>query len=247
MCSEIDICELFSPAAPNSQFRMTFGVFSSVKLVSRCRSELLETGIVAEENESLREIINIASKMGKPYFTDFLSPFKSDLTTANSCWLLFKSEDKPVAMVGMRYIDLGQENLSDFADRRAVGLHYDDVKCEYFDRARLPSIAHQMRGKLVYVGDLFIADGWTGRDKMKRKIISTRCMSALCLATVSLKWPETDWIYAFARDRDMRRGAGGNYRVIVKSGSLSAACVKWVIWVSVRGHGSLRSRRMDAS
>ena len=39
----------------------------------------------------------------------------------------------------------------------------------------------------------------------------------------------------------------GNERVIVKSGSLSAACVKWIIYVSVRGHGSLRSRRMDAS
>lgn len=40
-----------------------------------------------------------------------------------------------------------------------------------------------------------------------------------------------------------------NYRggVIVKSGSLSAACVKWIIYVSVLGHGSLRSRRMDAS
>jgi hypothetical protein len=48
-------------------------------------------------------------------------------------------------------------------------------------------------------------------------------------------------------ERISRMETARPFGVIVKSSSLSAACVKWIIYVSVRGHGSLRSRRMDAS
>ena len=173
-----------------------------VALLDRCRREFGEAGYTLRDSIALNDVAELSKRVNKPYFTDFLSPFKSDLTRSNCLWTWVFDGRDPIGMIGARLDDFGDDNLLDFARRRIVGLSGEDVSGDYRIEYRLPEDAERVRGRVVYIGDLCV---------MPKRRVSIRCLTAAHLALILLEWRRFDWMYSFARDRDMRRGAVRDY------------------------------------
>lgn len=174
-----------------------------VALLDKCRSELEEQGLKARDDVPLEDVHKMARALKKEYFTSFLSPHTADLTEQNCLWTwIFNEADEPMAMIGARLDDLGDRPLPDFAKRRVVGLSNEELPSGYVAADRFPKRAQEIKGLTVYVGDLKVLPG---------SKVSARCLTALHLSLLLLKWRRFDWMYAFARDRDMGRGAPKSY------------------------------------
>ena len=73
-------------------------------------------------------------------------------------------------------------------------------------RQRLPRIADEIKGHVVYTGDLYLGPGLRKTDRS-----NLRTIMLLQYCVIYLKWTDFDWLYAFLRDRDVRRGATWMY------------------------------------
>ena len=174
----------------------------TMRLLDRCRMELAKDGFHLRDNVDLRSVRALSEEMGKPYFTRFLSPSHSDLTVTNCLWTWVFDGSSPVGMIGARYDELGDENLLRFAERRLVGLTDEELPNEYVIENRLPFEATKITGRAIYIGDLCV---------VPRRRVSVRCLTAAHLALILLRWRAFDWMYTFARDRDVKRGVVKDY------------------------------------
>jgi hypothetical protein len=140
--------------------------------------------------------------MDKPYLTDFLSPRKNDFFEANCYWLILRDfEGAAAGMVGARMDETGREPLSAFSVRKLRNIFPEEADVPV--RAdRLPRIAQEISGRVVYLGDLFVGPGLRSTNRQM-----LRTLSLLQYCTIYLKWRDLDWVYAFLRDRDVSRGA----------------------------------------
>lgn len=168
--------------------------------VGRLAAHLESKGFEVEELAELGEVHGILEEVGKGYLTPYNSPYANDFTQANALWLVARKDGRPAFVGCARLEDLGSESVSDYWRRLFVRHHgaqavFSDVH---------PEVERELRGKLVYFGDLYVADWVRGsRDTL-------RAFVALGHLAVSLKW-DPDWVYCFIRERDVLRGAGALY------------------------------------
>lgn len=175
-------------------------------LAAKCANRLAENGILVEQSSDFNEAMRVVEFINKPYLTDYLSPRKNDFFESNSFWLIFNDEEgQPGGMIGCRYDDTGRESLSSYAARKLRNLFPEEEHVPI--RAdRLPRIADEIMGHVVYGGDLFMGDTLRGINRSNLRMIS---LLQSCL--IYLKWPHLDWAYSFLRDNDVRRGAAWLY------------------------------------
>ena len=175
-------------------------------LAAECVSRLAEAGIHVEQTSDFEQALDLVKLMDKPYLTDFMSPRKNDFFEANCFWLLLR-DDKggPSGMVGARMDDTGREPLSAYSVRKLRNMFPDESGVPVRPD-RLPRIAYEIMGKVVYTGDLFVGPGLRSTN---RQMLRTLVLLLYC--TICLKWQDFDWLYAFLRDRDVARGAAWLY------------------------------------
>jgi hypothetical protein len=171
-------------------------------LAAECVARLANTGIRVEQTSDFDLAMATVAEMDKPYLTDFLSPRKNDFFESNCFWLILRApEGSASGMVGARIDDTGREPLSAYAARKLRNLFPEEAEVPVRPD-RLPRIAQEIRGRVVYTGDLFVGPGLrtTNRQMLRTLVL-------LLYSTIHLKWQPFDWLYAFLRDRDVSRGA----------------------------------------
>jgi len=171
-------------------------------LAAECVARLSAGGIEVEQTSDFDRAMDCVGEMDKPYLTDFLSPRKNDFFESNCFWLILHGAGGNVSgMVGARMDETGSEPLSAYSNRKLRNLfpEEEDVPIR---QDRLPRIAQEIRGRVVYTGDLFVGPGLrtTNRQMLRTLVL-------LLYSTIYLKWQPFDWLYAFLRDRDVSRGA----------------------------------------
>src|SRR5690606_13908691 len=140
--------------------------------------------------------------MDKPYLTDFLSPRKNDFFESNCFWLILRDgEGAPSGMIGARIDETGAEPLSSYSVRKLRNMFPEEDGVPVRPD-RLPRIAEEIRGRVVYIGDLFFGQRLRTTN---RQMLRTFLLLHYCV--IRMKWGEFDWLYAFLRDRDVARGA----------------------------------------
>lgn len=175
-------------------------------LASDCTKRLNEAGIYPQQSTDFDEAMRAVEFMDKPYLTDFLSPRKNDFFEGNAYWLLLMDADgQPAGATGCRMDDTGREPLASYANRKLRNLfpEEDHVSIRH---DRLPRVAEEIHGRVIYTGDLFMG---AGLRSTSRENLRTIALLQYCL--MYLKWSDFDWLYAFLRDKDVRRGAAWLY------------------------------------
>jgi hypothetical protein len=187
--------------APGAQSRAVSELDVAL-LAAECVARLADAGISVEQTSDCDLAMDTVAAMDKPYLTDFLSPRKNDFFESNCFWLILRDLGGAASgMVGARMDETGREPLSSYSVRKLRNLFPEEA--EMAVRAdRLPRIAQQISGRVVYMGDLFVGHGLRSPNRQM-----LRTLSLLQYCAVYLKWRDIDWIYAFLRDRDVSRGA----------------------------------------
>lgn len=175
-------------------------------LASECTERLARAGIHVEQTSDFELALETVGQMDKPYLTDFLSPRKNDFFDANCFWLTLRDEQGAAAgMIGARMDETGAEPLSAYSVRKLRNMFPEESDVPVRPD-RLPRIADQISGRVVYIGDLFFGHRLRTTN---RQMLRTFLMLHYCV--IYMKWREFDWLYAFLRDRDVSRGAAWLY------------------------------------
>lgn len=171
-------------------------------LSAECTSRLAEAGIDVEQTCDFEMALETVKHMDKPYLTDVMSPRKNDFFEGNCFWLILRdARGNPSGMVGARMDETGREALRDYSARKLRNMFpgEEDVPVR---PDRLPRIASEIRGRVAYTGDLFV-----GGELRSTNRHTLRTIVLLLYCVMYMKWSDLDWLYAFLRDRDVRRGA----------------------------------------
>ena len=173
-----------------------------------CTNKLAEAGIFVEQTSDFDLAMRAIESADKPYLTDFLSPRKNDFFEDNCFWLVLNDDSgKPGGVVGCRMDQTGREPLSSYASRKLRNIFPDEDHVP-IRPDRLPRVADEIMGKVVYSGDLFLGSAFRTTN---RTLLRTIVLLQYCV--IFLKWNDFDWLYAFLRDRDVRRGATWMYHL----------------------------------
>ena len=179
---------------------------SITMLAAECIRRLEAADIFVDQTSDFDRAMQTIEQLDKPYLTDYMSPLKNDFFESNCFWLILNDQDgQPGGMVGARFDDSGREPLSAYATRKLRSIFPDEMDVPV-SHDRLPRIAEEISGRVVYTGDLYLSRTFRTTNRHTLRII------VLLLYTVmTLKWTDLDWVYAFMRDRDVRRGAAWLY------------------------------------
>ena len=171
-------------------------------LAAECVARLADGGIAVQQTSDFDLAMETVAEMDKPYLTDFLSPRKNDFFESNCFWLILRDAGGAASgMVGARIDDTGREPLSAYSARKLRNLFPEEANVPVRPD-RLPRIAQEIHGRVVYTGDLFVGNGLRSTNRQM-----LRTLVLLLYSTIFLKWQPFDWLYAFLRDRDVSRGA----------------------------------------
>ena len=171
-------------------------------LAADCVERLAEAGVHVEQTSDLELALDLVRQMDKPYLTDFMSPRKNDFFESNCLWLLLRDADgRASGMVSARMDDTGREPLSSYSVRKLRNIFPEEADVAV-QPDRLPRIAGEIMGKVVYTGDRFVGHGLRSTNRQ-----ALRTLVLLLYCAIRLKWSDLDWVYAFLRDRDVSRGA----------------------------------------
>lgn len=166
-----------------------------------CERRLNERGLSLLQTSDFDRVPEILAVLEKPYLTPMLSPGMHDFTEATCFWLFLYQGDTPVAGVSLKLEELGSDTVDTYW-RRAARRQYGGGQ-EVLSDVAAP-LVEMLKGRLVYYGDLIVANGQRGAIKMVEYFI--RC--AVILG--GLKW-DPDWHYAFLQSRHARAGAAARY------------------------------------
>ena len=163
-----------------------------------CQNKFEEKGYIVTQCSDLSKISSILESLDKPYITPHLSPDRSVFNENNCFWLLVKKDDVFVAASGFTLENIGQENVFSYWDR----LYKHETS------KGLKSVANpllkDLKGKLVYMGDLHIKEGHRGfRSLLQYAALISHIF-------ISTRW-SPDWTYAFLHKKHVMRGAAALY------------------------------------
>ncbi len=171
-------------------------------LLAQASQRLHDAGFECAVTVNAGEVAAMLRELEKPYITPYLSPGYNDFTWSSSFWFVVRCEGRLVAMGGVRFDDIGDEPIAEYWTR-IFARHYGPGKPGEIHSIAKP-ITEKVKGKLAYMGDLYVAKDWRG----KRSYIKDAMV--ICHLIVSLRW-SPDWTYAFLREKDVQRGASALY------------------------------------
>jgi len=176
-------------------------------IAAECIRRLEAESIFPEQTSDLDHALAVIDNLDKPYLTEYLSPLKNDFFQTNCFWLIFNDQNgQPGGLIGCRMDDSGEEPLSSYACRKLRNIFPEESDIPV-QPDRLPRIADEIKGRVVYCGDLYLSRAFRTTNRRVLRIIVV-----LVYCVIFLKWKDLDWIYAFMRDRDVARGAAWLYQ-----------------------------------
>jgi len=171
---------------------------SVMKLFSTCITNLEARGITIDASSDFAECEDRMRAIGKASFTPMISSEHNDLSMDHAVWLILQNDGRDIGGVAARHDSLTRERLADFWQRSYHRL--------YKNAGRLEGSLNcdEIKGNVVYMGEFFIAKETRG----SRHLLSlyTHLLFAYC----ALRW-QPDWLYAFIRGDDVRRGYASEY------------------------------------
>ena len=177
-------------------------------LVGRCAERFRELGLRIRQFNDFSKIDDLVKEIGKPYLTPQLSPNWHEFTEETAFWLIAEEMDgAPVAMMGVRLDQLGGETLADYWVRQLTRLLGEEKKSP-IDTRHFPPVGRQIKGNVVYFGDLFIKPSGRGAPRFP-----LRAFSVMAYSLAMVQW-NVEWFYAFATDKHARQGVQAQYMMV---------------------------------
>lgn len=173
-----------------------------MKLFSLCQKMLGERGISVVQTTQFESAECRARTMGKPSITPMLSSEFNDLSKDDAFWLFLQQDGMDMGCVAARRDNLASENLSEYWAR--TNKRYYGMTGGRATYAHALAAVSEIKGSVVYVGEFFIRQN--ARGSRNQLTLFTHLLFSYC----AMKW-QPDWIYAFVRRNDIRRGYGGEY------------------------------------
>ena len=180
--------------------------YDLVQLCALCRDRLAAQGFEVEQCVDFDRVGAVLDGLEKPYRTRHLSPEFHDFTRTASFWVFLKRNDAYVGCVGVRYDDIGEEPIHRWWERQAGRLYgAPSGESSVLIKGPQPRFLDEVKGGLVYVGDLFmLTDGTLTRR------LDLRAFMFLVYSLAYIRW-DVDWIYSFIKDKHVRRGYAAIY------------------------------------
>lgn len=177
-------------------------ILDIMKLFALCQQALEERGIGIEESSDFAACEARMRAIGKMSVTPMLSSDYHDLSRDNAAWLILQKDGHDIGGVAARHDLLISETLSNYWARSYARLYKGKGALRAVPDTPRP--CDEIRGKVVYTGEFFIASEMRG----SRHLLSlyTHLLFSYC----HLRW-HPDWLYAFVRARDARRGYAAEY------------------------------------
>lgn len=126
----------------------------------------------------------------------------NDFSDGNAYWLTLRTDGKLAAVIGARIEHLGDQGLGAYLHNSLRRMYAPSAERVVQNQA---PIFDQIRGDVVYFGDLFIKE----ENRGSRSVLM--CFVHLHQALSFMKWPSADWIYAFHAAADVLRGKADQY------------------------------------
>ncbi len=169
-----------------------------------CRRRLEKTDLFVEMTSDFAQIQADAVDLGKPYFTKQLNSDYNDFTEENAFWFrIFHGKDpkkgKLVGLVGARQDHLGSGEIYRMLTQQMLRLYGREGRISNITH-KLPPVFEEVKGSVVYIGDLFISKPFRGKEHLDK-----RALLFLVFITAQIKW-SFDWLYAFVREEHGERG-----------------------------------------
>lgn len=114
------------------------------------------------------------------------------LHSGNAFWLEWKHKGKTICIHALRFDDYYETDLASIWRHGQQSIAYGGGKIGNHQ----PDLATQMKGKIVYGGDLFLAPDFRGVEALSTSIALQSFFYA------EIKW-KPDWIYGFIDKRNM--------------------------------------------
>lgn len=172
-----------------------------VRMAAHCLDVLKRRGIELDAGQDISEFTRRMREAEKPDAHPMLSPSWHDFTSGDFMSLTFVRDGVDIGGVAARFIDLGQEPLSDYWARTYTRLYGVD-QSPVMDMA--PLIQREICGRIVYLGEFYIKKGARGEPGVSAVIL--RYLQCI----VALTW-RPEWIYGFVRAEDAERGKAVQY------------------------------------
>ena len=169
-----------------------------MKLFSTCITRLEERGVSIDASSDFAACEDRMRAIGKASFTPMISSEYNDLSMDHAVWLILQLDGRDIGGVAARHDTLRRERLTEFWARSYNRLYKNSGRLE----ASLS--CDEISGNVVYMGEFFITKDARG----SRHLLSlyTHLLFAYC----ALRW-QPDWLYAFIRADDVRRGYASEY------------------------------------
>lgn len=180
------------------------------RFAALCLDRLAAQGIEVTQTGGTPTVLRDAATLGKPYFTKQLNPDFNDFTHSNSFWLKASHRASPdatptlIGMAGARCDRLARgEFVPAFEHqmRRLYGQDRDTVLASTL----YPPPFHEMQGAVAYLGDLYFAEGFRGKESM-----NIRAFVLFLYAVAATEW-SFDWLYLFVNQRHASDGHLSKY------------------------------------
>ncbi|OSQ45618.1 hypothetical protein [Marivita geojedonensis] len=177
-------------------------ILNIAKFFGRCMQALEARGITVEESSDFETCEARMSAIGKQSITPMLSSAHHDLSKDHAVWLMLRKDGEDIGGVAARHDTLRSETLSEYWARSYGRL--------YKGKGRLRPVPEvhracdELSGQVVYMGEFFITKEMRG----SRHLLSlyTHILFSYC----QLRW-DPDWLYAFVRADDARKGYATEY------------------------------------
>ncbi len=123
------------------------------------------------------------------------------LHQGNAFWLEWRHKNKTICIHAMRHDDYQDTDLATIWTSGQQSLAYAGGKIGKMQ----PELAHQMAGKIVYGGDLYMTEAFRGVEGLSTSIALQSFLYA------EIKW-KPDWIYGFIDKKNVtQRGFAGRF------------------------------------
>lgn len=161
---------------------------------------LAARGLYAEQVESPLSVRELLAEMGAvsndtecggPYVTRWMDPSRNGFSSDRLVWVFLRDDaGRLIAKIGNRLDRIGEDTYRDFARLSVNAMHPDDRVLAPEDR--FPPIMAQIRGNVVYSGDLYVHP-----DLRELRIVPD--LMKLGYWLVQAKWPDMDWAVNYVR------------------------------------------------
>lgn len=164
-------------------------------LAEMCRSSLAQKEMTIEVIHSLNSYEARLAAIGKSENHKVISTSHHDFTPDDAFGVIIQHKGEDIGGVAARLLRLGTTSLSDYwrnSSRRLYGEGEVDMI------GRITRAADQIRGRVVYEGELYISSEYRGHQ-----VNLTAVMFYLHVLSV-LTW-KPDWLYGFIRMRHVSK------------------------------------------